>query len=82
MMITPNPFSEATTIKFELLNAGHVKLDVYNSTGNMVETIVSEPMNKGQHQFEWDASQLLAGIYFLKLNNGIQTGTEKLIKMK
>ncbi len=48
----------------------------------MIEIIVSETMNKGQHQFEWDASKLPAGIYYLKLNNGIQTVTQKLIKMK
>ena len=82
LTVQPNPFSEATTIKFELLNAGHVKLDVYNSTGNQVETIVSESMLKGQYQFEWDASQLPAGMYFMKLNNGTQIITEKILKMR
>ena len=82
LTVQPNPFSEATTIKFELQNSDHVKLDVYNSTGDQVETIVSKTMNKGQHQFEWDASQLPAGIYYMKLNSGIQIVTRKLIKMK
>jgi hypothetical protein len=82
LSVYPNPFSEATTIKFELMNGGNVKLEVYNSTGEQVETIASESMLKGLHQFEWDVSQLPAGIYFVKLNNGMQTVTKKLIKMK
>ncbi|HEX9974527.1 MAG TPA: T9SS type A sorting domain-containing protein [bacterium] len=63
----PNPFNAATTIKFYLPEPCHVTLKIFNSLGQEVETLVSRSYSLGNHQAEWDASDLASGVYIYSL---------------
>jgi len=68
----PNPFNPSTTIKFNLPEAGNVKLAVYNLLGQEVKTLVNGFTESGLHTIKLDATNLNSGIYFYKLEgNGI-----------
>ena len=63
----PNPFNPSTIINFELPTTMIIDLSIYNLLGQEVETLVSGRQGAGYHSVEWNASNLSAGAYFIKL---------------
>jgi len=78
----PNPFNPSTKINFSLPVEGFVTLDVYNSIGQKVATLVNETKTAGTYTVNFDASDLTSGIYFYKINSGNFTETKKMILLK
>ncbi len=78
----PNPFNPSTTIKFALPVAGNVKINVYNSLGQLVETLVDGEMQSGNHEVKFDASRLASGIYLYQLRVGEYNSVKKMILIK
>jgi len=78
----PNPFNPSTTIEFALPQKEFVKLKVYDVLGNEVTTLISEELNAGLHNFEFDASSLTSGVYIYKINAGSFTQTRKMILLR
>lgn len=66
----PNPFSQSTTIVYELKQATDVRLDVYNITGQKVREVVSEFQHAGSYEVNFNAGNLPDGVYFYKLDTG------------
>jgi len=66
----PNPFNPQTSLQFSLIEPTQVTLSVYNVLGEKVATLKDGPMNSGQHQVTWDASNFTSGMYFVVLNAG------------
>ena len=60
----PNPFSESTTIEYELSESTRVKLAVYNAQGELLEILVDDQKSAGQHSVVWNAEPYPAGVYF------------------
>jgi hypothetical protein len=50
----PNPFNPQTVIRFDLPQAGRVKLDVYDVRGALVRTLVDAELPAGSRQVTWD----------------------------
>jgi len=68
----PNPFNPSTTINFAMPKPGTVKLQIYNITGQLIQTLVQGEMPAGRHSLAWngrDRSGALvpSGIYFYQL---------------
>jgi hypothetical protein len=66
---SPNPFAEATEIRFQLPKQSHVNIGIYSITGQKVAELVDKDMKAGYHTVSWDArgdtgSKIGAGIYF------------------
>ena len=78
----PNPFSGSTTISFDLPEAGQVKLDVYNSLGQHISSLVDGRLPAGRREAIFDASGLAAGRYFyvLKTEAGSQMKPMEVLK--
>ena len=66
----PNPFNTITTIKYQLPISGKIQLDVYNLRGQLVETLVSEHKEAGYYTAQWDASEIVSGVYFYRIQAG------------
>ena len=63
-------FANLSPIQFNLpvMDTRHVKyLRVFDIAGSMVEALVNSAMESGQYEIQWDASQHVSGIYFLKM---------------
>jgi len=78
----PNPFNPRTTIRFDILKAGDVELNIYNPLGQRVATPVNERLAPGAYQFDWDAASLASGVYLYQLKTAEYTKVRKMILMK
>ncbi len=61
----PNPFNPSTTIEFALPSSVAVTLAIYNTQGQLVETLLIQILLLSGHQVRWEASNLPSGVYFL-----------------
>lgn len=78
----PNPFNPSTTIKFALPVDSRAKINVYNSLGQLVETLVDKEMESGHHEVNFNASKLASGVYLYKLQSGNFIETKKMVLIK
>jgi photosystem II stability/assembly factor-like uncharacterized protein len=78
----PNPFNPSTTICFELQKEVNVCLRVFNTLGQLVATLVDEPMRAGTYNVRWDASKIPSGTYFYRLQTTGFVETRKMIVVK
>ncbi len=78
----PNPFNAITSISFSLPGFLPVELAIYDSRGQLVETLMNGTQAAGSHNVVWDAGSRPAGIYLAKLTAGTSTRTQKLILLK
>jgi choice-of-anchor B domain-containing protein len=79
----PNPFNPTTAIGFSLLAVGEVTLKIYNVLGQEVATLLNnETMEEGEHEVEFDASNLPSGVYFYTIQTEGLTISRKLIFLK
>lgn len=79
---SPNPFSVSTTISYEFENAGYVSMSVFDALGTEVARLIDEYKEAGRHEYNFDATGLPSGMYFLNISIGADTFTEKLIIKK
>jgi hypothetical protein len=63
----PNPFNPTTRIEFGVPSAGHVRLEVFNTLGDQVATLVDQNMDPGYHQVPFDGARFATGVYFYRL---------------
>lgn len=63
----PNPFTESTTIHFELSEEKEVTLSIWNILGQRMEILVDRVMDAGPHRMIWNPGNLPAGLYIVKL---------------
>jgi len=78
----PNPFNPMTNVKFSIINAGNVRIIVYDVQGREVQTLVNERLNVGTYEVRFDGSMLNSGVYFYKLIAGDFTETKRMILIK
>ncbi len=68
----PNPFNPTTNISFNLPEASDVKIDVFNSLGQKVSTVVNKAYGPGAFSVKWNAnddygSSLTSGMYIYRM---------------
>ena len=78
----PNPFNAETTISFYLPRSAEVNLSIYNTTGQLIETLISDFSQSGNHRTTWRAERYSSGIYFCRLKTGDFESSQKLLLLK
>lgn len=64
----PNPFNPRTVIEYDVPATSYIRLTVYNSVGQRIDTLVSEVQQAGRYQVTWEpAENLSSGIYFYRI---------------
>jgi len=77
----PNPFDTNTTIVYNLKENAHVKLELWNASGQKIRTLVDEKQIIGNYSLPVNLDNK-KGIYFYTLKvNGIQI-SNKMLKLK
>jgi hypothetical protein len=83
----PNPFNPETKISFNLSTKSKVSLDIYNTKGQKIRTLLDENLGKGTHNAIWDGKDnnginAASGVYIYRLKSGNTTQSKKMILMK
>ena len=78
----PNPFNAVTTISYSLAKAGNTTIEIYNLTGQKVDTLVNGYIKAGNHSVVWDGSKFSSGVYFYTVKSGDFSTTRKMTLVK
>ncbi len=78
----PNPFSIATTIRYELPIKSPVSLRIFNISGQEVEMLVNGEQCAGRYEVKWKTKNLPCGIYFCSLEAGDFSQVTKMILIR
>ncbi len=78
----PNPFNPATTIAYTLRKAQHVRLSVWDLSGQQVALLVDESEGAGYYEVSFHAGELPSGTYFIHMQTDEGVQTRKMILMK
>jgi len=83
----PNPFNPATNIEFQLPQASHVTLKIYDLQGRLVKTLTNGEFSAGTHRVEWDGRDehgngAASGIYLYHIKAGNYVETRKMVLMR
>jgi hypothetical protein len=77
---SPNPFVNRTILSLFIKgNDDDVKLQVFDSNGRLLTTLVDGRLKKGSHQVPWDATGYPSGVYYYTLKSGDAVMTRKMI---
>ena len=83
----PNPFNPATTIAFDLPEAGQVTIEIYDAAGTRVRTLVDEYRAAGTDSVRWNGlddggATLGSGTYVCRLTVNGQVESRKMLLLK
>ncbi len=65
----PNPFNLLTNIEYSLEKSSNVKINIYNSLGQKIKTLIKEYQGQGNQRIQWNGKNEIgrlvsSGIYF------------------
>lgn len=79
----PNPVNSANTvIEFNLPAKVQAELNIYNTVGQKVMSVLNSQLNAGNHQVNVDVSNFNNGLYFYELNTGNNKAVMKMVIQK
>jgi len=78
----PNPFNPNTNISFSISESSQIKLSVFNQKGEIVKSLFEGKLDKGNHNFDFNGSDLTSGVYFYKLESESGSIMKKMIMLK
>ncbi|MBN2681705.1 MAG: T9SS type A sorting domain-containing protein [Bacteroidales bacterium] len=78
--IYPNPVSDVANVSYELTSNGDVNLRVFDLNGRLLKDMKITNKAAGKHTYSFDASNLEAGTYIIKLNNGNKKAVSRFVK--
>ena len=83
----PNPFNPETTIKFAVSKVREVVLQIFDISGQLVQTLVNARLSAGIYETKWQGrnqsgQEVGSGIYFYRLKTGGFTQTRRMLLIR
>ncbi|KPK90115.1 hypothetical protein AMJ80_08880, partial [bacterium SM23_31] len=83
----PNPFNPETTITFQIPRSSFVTLKIYNITGQLVKTLISENLPSGVFKIIWDGTdgtgqKVSSGTYIFRIQAGEFSAVKKMMLIR
>jgi parallel beta-helix repeat protein len=78
----PNPFNAQTLIQFDLSNDAHVNIEIFDTLGRKIMTLVDSRRSAGSHEVVWDAADQATGVYFYRITVDGSSETRKMSLLK
>jgi len=83
----PNPFNPSTTIRYQLPQAVDVKLEIFNTLGQTVRSLVNSRIEAGYHEVGWNGKnntgvQMPSGLYMYRIETKNFRQVKKMLLMK
>jgi len=85
--VYPNPFSRQLVISYDIPKSSNVSLRIYDVSGRVVRTLINGKKAANYHSTKWDAKgdggkSVGYGVYFLRMDAGSYTKTQKLLYVR
>lgn len=78
----PNPFNNRTTIPFAIAETSEVHIELFDVMGRKVKTLVSDSVEEGFHEVQFNAGALASGVYLYRMKAGTEEFVRKLTLIK
>lgn len=83
----PNPFNPSTTLRYQIKDPGNVRIDIYNTKGQLVRSFREYRDAAGYYQIIWDGKDrsgktLPSGVYLCRMNSADFSSTRKVVLAK
>ncbi|MCX7835035.1 MAG: C25 family cysteine peptidase [bacterium] len=78
----PNPFNNTANIRLNLLQDENIKIQVFDTQGRMVTTLLDGFYSQGNYVLEWNPIQHTSGIYYLVVSTKNQMKHYKMVYLK
>jgi len=83
----PNPFNPETTIIYSLTQATEVNIQISNTLGQTVRTLIDSRQDVGSHRVTWDGKndagqQLPSGVYYYRIQTERFSQTRSMLLMR
>jgi len=78
----PNPFNPVTNIRFSIPKGEFVEIKLYDITGKEVAVLLSDPLEAGVYNVDYNAANLSSGVYFYKIIAGNFSDVKKMVLIK
>jgi hypothetical protein len=75
----PNPFTGSTVIHYQMPERTNVKLEILNTLGKEVATLVNSEQAAGAYNVTFIAGDIPSGIYYLEITTDKETVTKKML---
>jgi len=83
LAVFPNPMTSTSNVSFTLLKKGEVSVELLDLQGRVHSVISNGAHSEGIHNIKFDASDLAAGTYTIRLSvDGAEVSTQRIIKSK
>jgi hypothetical protein len=83
----PNPFNQATNIKFKISQQALVRLTIFNMRGEVIKCLIDETIPAGSYQISWDGRDnngliFPSGIYIVQVRSAKVNLNSRILLMK
>jgi hypothetical protein len=83
----PSPFTQSTTLGFDLPEASRVRLFVYDVRGARVRALVDDNRGTGSHAVSWDGrddtgARVASGVYYVQFEAAGVVQRQKIVLVK
>ncbi|NNE43306.1 MAG: T9SS type A sorting domain-containing protein, partial [Gemmatimonadetes bacterium] len=88
LTVGPNPFRNATDVRFRIRQPGRVELSVHDVAGRRVRTLLDRTLPAGDHVATWnagtrpDVASPAPGVYFVRLRVGSAVETRRVVRLR
>ena len=85
--VSPNPTKTDAVIQFQVPTEQRISLRIYDTSGQLVKTLVDQQIATGRHQVTWNRCDeqgraVASGVYFYQLQYENKIATKKLILIR
>jgi hypothetical protein len=83
----PNPFGDATSVRWQLAGAARVRVDVFDVQGRRVATLLDEARPSGAGEVRWTGhdhrgTAVAGGVYFVRVQARGETITRRVVRIR
>ncbi|HBS89099.1 MAG: hypothetical protein A2W91_06445 [Bacteroidetes bacterium GWF2_38_335] len=79
--VYPNPMDENSTINFILKENSTVKIEIYNTYGQLVSEVTDQNYPSGRYEIPLNTNELPKGMYTVRIENNGKITSRRLIKL-
>ncbi len=83
----PNPFNPVTTIEYSVPTRSQVTIEVFNTLGQKVITLIDKVQSAGNHTLKWDSKstsgqKVSSGVYLYRFQVGNHVEMKRMVLLK